>query len=65
MAGIKNENISSSPKKSKNNLSVKPNFLSLTPQQIELDEKITQSIQKGENFKEIKKMFKGCLLDKN
>ena len=62
---IKNENISSSPKKSKNNLSVKPNFLSLTPQQIELDEKITQSIQKGENFKEIKKMFKGCLLDKN
>ena len=62
---IKNENITSNPKKSENKLSVKPNFLSLTPQQIELDKKITQSIQKGENFKEIKKMFKGCLLDKN
>lgn len=43
----------------------KPLFLSLTPQQIELDEKITTSIQKGESFTEINKIFTGCLIENN
>ena len=62
---IKNDNISSIPKKSENKLSVKPHFLSLTPQQIELDEKITTSNQKGESFTEINKIFTGCLIENN
>ena len=53
---IKNENVSQN---------AKPLFLSLTPQQIELDEKITTSIQKGESFTEINKIFTGCLIENN
>lgn len=60
---IKNENVSDNPKKS--SLNVKPLFLCLTPQQIALDEKITISIQKGESFTEINKIFTGCLIEKN
>ena len=56
---IKNENVSQNEKKNKNCINAKPLFLSLTPQQIELDEKITTSIQKGESFTEINKIFTG------
>ena len=62
---IKNENVSQNEKKNKNCINAKPLFLSLTPQQIELDEKITTSIQKGESFTEINKIFTGCLIENN
>ena len=65
---IKNNDITESvPKKNtqkKKNECVKPKFLSLTPAQIKLDNEITESIKKGENFKNIEKMLKGLLIEK-
>ena len=48
----------------KNNLSLNKNFFSLTPEQVQLDKEITESIQKGESFKSIKSKFKGLLVEK-
>ena len=65
---IKNNDITESvPKKNtqkKSSEFVKPKFLSLTPAQIKLDNEITESIKKGENFKNIEKMLKGLLIEK-
>ena len=65
---IKNNDITEIvPKKNtqkKSSEFVKPKFLSLTPAQIKLDNEITESIKKGENFKNIEKMLKGLLIEK-
>ena len=59
---IKNENVSQNEKKNKNCINAKPLFLSLTPQQIELDEKITTSIQKENPLQKLIKYLQGVLL---
>ena len=51
-------------KESDKHFCVKSKFFSLTPEQITLDKKITESIKKGEDFKSIKNMFKGLLVKK-
>ena len=50
--------------KKNNHLSLNKNFFSLTPEQVQLDKEITESIQKGETFKSIKSKFKGLLVEK-
>lgn len=50
--------------KKNNHLSLNTNFFSLTPEQVQLDKEITESIQKGESFKSIKSKFKGLLVEK-
>ena len=65
---IKNNDITESASKAKTQKKssefIKPKFLSLTPAQIKLDNEITESIKKGKQFKEIKKMMKGLLIEK-